>query len=145
MYEEVLVEEAIVLSLENGIAEVSVIPKESCEECSAKIICKPNNDNRNVLRVDNSIGANIGDHVNIEIKGKSVLYASFNLYGIPLIILLLGMLLGMSLFSEYKLVELYSTFFGIGLTAIYYLFLLSHNKNRQNQILPKIVFVKRNS
>jgi sigma-E factor negative regulatory protein RseC len=145
MYEEVLVEEAIVLSLQNGIAEVSVTPNESCEECSAKIICKPNNDDRNILSVNNSIGASVGDNVRIEIKGKSVLTASFNLYGIPLIILFLGIFLGTSIFSEFRLVELYSALFGIGLITIYYLFLLSHNKSRQNQILPKIVFVKRNS
>ncbi|MBS3944066.1 MAG: SoxR reducing system RseC family protein [Melioribacter sp.] len=143
--EEILIEEGIVVCRENGIAEVEVFPAQSCEECSAKIFCKPDKDDRNVLRVNNSIGANVGDNVRIEIKGKSVLAASFNLYGIPLIILLIGIFLGTSIFSEYKLVELYSAFFGIGLTAIYYLFFLSHNKNRQNQILPKIVFIKRNS
>lgn len=143
--EEILIEEGIVVSKENGIAEVEVFPAQNCEECSAKIICKPNKDDRNVLRVNNLIGANVGDNVRIEIKGKSVLAASFNLYGIPLIILLIGIFLGTSIFSEYKLAELYSALFGIGLTALYYLFLLSHNKNRQDQILPKIVFIKRNS
>jgi sigma-E factor negative regulatory protein RseC len=143
--EEILIEEGIVVSKENGNAEVEVFPAQNCEECSAKIICKPNKDDRNVLRVNNSIGANVGDNVRIEIKGKSVLAASFNLYGIPLIILLIGIFLGTSIFSDYKLAELYSAFFGIGLTALYYLFFLSHNKKQQNQILPKIVFIKRNS
>ncbi len=143
--EEILIEEGIVVARQNGIAEVEVFPAQSCEECSAKIFCKPDKDKKNIVHVENSIGADVGDSVRIEIKGKSVLAASFNLYGIPLIILLVGIFLGSSIFSEYKLVDLYSAFFGIGLTSIYYLFLLSHNKNRQNQILPKIVFIKRNN
>lgn len=145
MNEEFLVEEAVVLSLQNGFAEVSVLPNNACDDCSAKIICSPDNNNRNLLRVDNSLGAKVGDNVKIQIKGKSILFESFNLYGIPLIILIIGILLGMFLFAGYRLIELYSVLFGIGLISLYYFFLFTYNKSRKIQILPKIVFIKRNN
>ncbi len=143
MNDEVIVEEGIVVSIENGFADVSVSQNEKCDECSAKIICKPNKDHLNILHVEDPLGTRVGDSVRIEIKGNSLLKASFNLYGIPLILLLVGILLGNSIFPGDKFSELYSFLFGIALTAIYYLFTFLHNKDQRNQILPKIVFVKR--
>lgn len=143
MNNEVLVEEGIVLSVDNGIAEISVIQNENCGECSAKIICKPNKDDRNILRVEDPLGVKPGDTVKIEIQGSSLLKVSFQLYGIPLILLLVGILFGTSIFSGYKFSELYSVLFGLGLIVIYFLFTFSRSRSQRNQILPKIVFVKR--
>lgn len=141
--EEILFEEGIVISRENGIAEVEVFPAQSCEECSAKIFCKPDKDKKNIVHVENSIGADVGDSVRIEIKGKSILSASFLLYGIPLLILIVGMFLGMFLFSSYKQIELYSALFSIGLVAIYFFLTYNHLKKENDLILPKIIFVKK--
>jgi len=141
--EEILFEEGIVVSKENGIAEVQVFPAQSCEECSAKIICKPKDD-KNIVRADNSLGAEVGDNVRIEIKGKSILSASFMLYGVPLILLLIGIFLGTIIFSGYKLQELYSVVLGIGLIIVYYVQFYTNQRRSKNQTLPQIVFVKRN-
>lgn len=141
--EEILFEEGIVVSKDNGIAEVQVFPAQSCEECSAKIICKPKDD-KNIVKADNSLGAEVGDNVRIEIKGKSILSASFALYGIPLILLLTGIFLGTIIFSGYKLQELYSVVSGIGLIIVYYVLFYANQSRSNNQTLPQIVFVKRN-
>lgn len=143
MIDEVIAEEGIVVSVQSGFADVSVIQNEKCDECSAKIICKPTKDDQNILHVEDPIGVKIGDNVRIEIKGGSLLKASFNLYGIPLILLLVGIILGTSIFSGYKLSELYSVIFGLGLIAIYFLLTFARSKTLHKQVLPKIVFVKR--
>ncbi|HOI30341.1 MAG TPA: SoxR reducing system RseC family protein [Melioribacteraceae bacterium] len=142
MVEEVIVENAVVLSVHDRIAEVSVIPDKKCEECSAKIICKPDN-GRNIVRVDNLAGAVAGDNVKIEIKGNTVLFASFLLYGIPLLILIAGIFSGLSIFSGNDSAEIYSVLFGIGLMIIYFFLSYSLNKRHRQEILPKIVFIER--
>jgi sigma-E factor negative regulatory protein RseC len=143
MNEEVIIEDGVVISVENGFADVSVIQSEKCDECSAKIICHPNKNDLNILHVEDPFGAKVGDNVRIEIRGKSILKASFKLYGIPLIILLIGIFLGNSIFTGYKISELFSVLLGVGLVIIYYFLTFSHQKNHSNQILPKIVFVNR--
>ena len=52
MYAEELIEEGIVTEVQNGIAVISVIQSDSCEECSAKIFCHTENDARNVTAKD---------------------------------------------------------------------------------------------
>lgn len=142
MIEEVIVENAVVLSVRDRIAEVSVIPDEKCGECTAKIICKPDN-GRNIVRVVNQVGAAAGDNVKIEIQGRTVLFASFLLYGLPLLILLAGIFSGLSIFSGNESAEIYSVLFGLGLMIIYFLFSYSYNKKHRQEILPKIVFIDR--
>lgn len=142
--EEFLIEEGIVISKEKGFAEVAIFPAERCEECSAKIFCKPDKNDRNIVRVDNSLGAEIGDNVRIEIKGKSVLSASFTLYGLPLIILIIGLFLGLSIFSSYQLSELYASLFALALTALYFILTFFNNKQEKNLTLPKIILIRRN-
>ncbi|MEW6196550.1 MAG: SoxR reducing system RseC family protein [Bacteroidota bacterium] len=144
MKDEVLVEEGIVFASANGIAEVSIQQNDNCEECSAKIICKPQKDNLNIVRVIDPFGVAIGDKVRIEIHGKSLLKASFNLYGLPLILLLVGIFSGSFIFSDINYKELFSFLFGLLLIAIYFVMTISANKNLHNHNLPKIVFVKRN-
>lgn len=142
MIEEVIVENAVVISVQDRIAEVSVIPDQKCEECSAKIICKPDN-GRNIVRVDNPIGAAQGDHVKIEIRGGTVLLASFLLYGLPLLILLAGMFLGLIIFSGNESPELYSVLLGLCMMIVYFIISYSYNKRHRQEILPKIVFIER--
>ncbi len=145
MNSEVLVEEGIVISAGNGLANVAVIQSQNCNECSAKIICKPNTGNENIITVEDPYGVKVGDQVRFEIKGSALLSASFTLYGIPLILLLVGIFLGLSIFSSYKAKEVYSFFFGIGLMALYFLLTLRNSSKSNKDILPKIVSVKHNS
>jgi sigma-E factor negative regulatory protein RseC len=143
MLNEVIVEEGVVLSVENGFAEVSIYQNGKCDDCSAKIICRPLKNDINILNVIDPLGAKIGDNVRIEIGGKSILKVSFNLYGIPLILLMIGIFFGASIFYMFQFSELYSVLFGFSLLVIYFVFTFLHQKKKQNQILPKIVFIKR--
>lgn len=140
MYTEELVEEGIVTEVKNGIATVSVLQSDSCKECSAKIFCHTDNNIRSVTAKD-TYGVKTGDKVLISIKGRNVVSASFLLYGMPLIILISGIFIGMNIFKNNS--ELLSTLSGIALVGIFYLFiyLLSHSKRSKNKFLPMIIFI----
>lgn len=140
MYSEELVEEGIVTEIKNGIATVSVNNSESCEECSAKIFCHTENNTRNVTAKD-PYGVKAGDKVQISIKGRSVVAASFLLYGLPLILLIAGIFIGMNTFKTNA--ELFSSLVSIIAVSIYFLtvHLLSKSQRRKNKFLPKIIFV----
>ena len=145
MQSETIIEKGIVLSATNGHAEIALIETGACEECSAKIFCKPseNKDSR-ILEVEDSFGVQVGDEVDIEIKGSDVLKASFMLYGIPLILIIIGIMTGMEVFQNSKLPELLSFIFGVGLNVIYFSGFFFFNKiNLTKAKLPQITFVKR--
>lgn len=139
MYNEELVEEGIVKLSKNGIAEVVISSSSSCEECSAKIYCKPGNSSERTLIARDPFGAKAGDKVRVVIKGSKILSASFLLYGIPLILLLIGIFVGYYLFSENK--ELYSSLFGIALVFVYSIIIFFITKKQKLSSYPEITFV----
>lgn len=143
MKSEVLIEEGIVTFVGDKFAEVSLSSGADCQECSAKIICKPKTKEENILRVNDPFGAKIGDVVRIEIKGSDVLKASFFLYGISLFVLLLGIIIGKYIFAGNKNVDLFSFVIGVCFLSAYFLiFFLIKRKNSQEN-LPQIISIKR--
>ncbi len=141
MYNEKLIEEGIVKESIDGIATIVISNSDNCEECTAKIYCKPGNSNERSLRVKDTFGAVAGDRVRISINGSQILRVSFLIYGIPLIFILVGLFVGMQFFQIHK--ELFSTFFAVGLVSIYILIILFIHKKRNYhlQSYPEIVFV----
>ncbi|MCX7610449.1 MAG: SoxR reducing system RseC family protein [Ignavibacterium sp.] len=139
MYNEELVEEGIVKLSNNGIAEVIISNSGHCEECSAKIYCKPGNSSERTLIVRDPFGAKAGDKVRVVIKGSKILSASFLIYGIPLILLLLGIFIGHYIFNENK--ELYSTLLGFSFIIFYSIFFLLFFKKHKLSSYPEITFV----
>jgi len=145
MQDENIIEKGVVLKANNGHAEIALIETGSCEECSAKIFCKPSEKkDSKILEVNDPIGVRAGDEVQIEINGSDILKASALLYGVPLILIVFGVMLGASIFRSTSIPELLSFIFGLGLTALYIsgLFLLKKIK-RSKPNLPQIIFVKR--
>ncbi len=142
MYKEELTEDGIVKESKNGLATIIISHSDHCEECSAKIYCKPGNSNERSLIVKDPFGTYPGDKVRVSIKGSKILSASFMLYGIPLILLIGGLILGMQIFNDDK--ELFSTLLSIGLILIYIFlaFILSKNNKQNTSSYPEIVFVK---
>ncbi len=139
MNDEVIVEEGIVVSVENEFANVAVIQSDACNECSAKIICKPRTATENIIKVLNPLGAKPGNKVRFEVKGVTLINVSFMLYGIPLILLIVGIFLGLSLFEAYQSKELYSFLFGVGLVVIYYLLSFGKLRDKNKEVLPTII------
>lgn len=139
MYKEELYEEGIVKEAKDGIAIISIHDSENCGKCTAKIYCKPGNSDGRSLTVRDPYGVHPGDKVRVVIKGSKILSASFKLYGIPLILLLVGIFLGMEVFDTNK--ELYSSLFAGGMVAMYALYVFLFSKKDEVHSYPEIVFV----
>lgn len=138
---EELTEQGIVLKSEKGITEIELLSNENCEECSAKLFCKPREDSARVLQITDPTKLNKGDKVSISISGKSLLIASFNLYLYPLLILIVSILIGTNIFSNSNQPELYSLAVGIILAMTYYFTFLKMCKNTAIK-KPKIIITK---
>lgn len=136
---EIFIEEGIVTAVKDGITEIKIIPKDNCEECSAKIICKTSSDESHILKIKSLGIEKAGDRVKIEVPASNILFDSLKLYLIPLLILILGIFAGYELFSGIIMVELYSFIFAIGIVAVYYL-LLFLNAKRTNLSADNIKF-----
>lgn len=139
MYKEELYEEGIVKEARDGIAIISIQNSDKCEECTAKIYCKPGSSEGRSLTVRDSYGVHPGDKVRIVIKGSKILSASLMLYGVPLILLLAGIFIGLEIFQTNM--ELYSSLFAMGLVFIYMLFMLLFRRKEKITSYPEIVFV----
>ena len=139
MYTEELYEEGIVKEAKDGIAVISIHDSESCQECTAKIYCKPGNSDGRSLTVRDPFGVHQGDKVRVVIKGSKILSASFKLYGIPLLLLLAGIFIGLEVFETNK--ELFSSLFSVGLVAVYSFYMFLFSKKDKITSYPEIVFV----
>lgn len=141
MYTEELYEEGIVKESKDGIATIVISNSDQCEECTAKLYCKPGSSNERSLVVKDPFGVKAGDKVKVMIKGSKLIGASFMIYGIPLALLLLGLIIGMNVFIENK--EIYSTFISFGLATGYlFLFWMIGKKEKwSSKNYPKITFV----
>ena len=141
MYTEELTEEGIVKESKDGIATIVISDSENCKECTAKLYCKPGNSNERSLTVTDKFGVIAGDRVRVSIHGCQILRVSFFIYGIPLILMLAGLFVGMQFFQIHK--ELFSTIFAVGLVSIYIMIILFIYKKRNShlQSYPEIVFV----
>ena len=120
MNKEELVEEGIVLTANDGKAEIMVIDSDSCEECSAKIYCKPSSENKKTLLVKDPFGVKPGDKVKVALQGANLFKASGILYGIPLLILIAGILVGVNIFENSSNKEVYAFLLSVSACALYY-------------------------
>ena len=141
MYNEKLIEEGIVKESKNGIATIVISDSENCKECTAKLYCKPGNSNERSLTVKDPFGVNTGDKVRVSINGSQILRVSFLIYGVPLILLMVGLFFGLKIFENNK--EVLSTLLSFGLIAVYTLLLLYVDKKRKINMrtYPEIVFI----
>ncbi|MCX7876789.1 MAG: SoxR reducing system RseC family protein [Melioribacteraceae bacterium] len=137
---EIILEKGKVISIHNSYAEVLIENKDNCDECSAKIFCKPKSEKDNLLFANDLIGVKINDIVEVEIKGNSIFNASLFLYFFSLIVLCVGILVGQLIFDKLK--DPLSVLLGIMLMSIYFLILKRKfnilNKNYYPQITKKL-------
>jgi sigma-E factor negative regulatory protein RseC len=139
MTQEDYLEDGIVIGLEGGRAIVMLTQDDHCEQCAVHDHCKPAGTGGRSLLAADPIGVRPGDKVQVVVRGRNILLASILLYGIPLVLLLVGIFAGMALFKDN--IELYSSLLGIGLMGVYALVLFLRSKfglNRDN-LSPKIV------
>lgn len=150
MYREELIEEGIVISASNpdkvgtnGFAEIVLTKNDNCENCSAKILCTPSDNNSKTLRVIDNFNTKPGDIVKISIQGSAILKASITIYGIPILLIIVGILLGNSFFIDYNQREFYSFLLGISFVSVYYILQFLKNKIFPNKVYPEIISINR--
>ncbi len=141
MNEEKLIEQGTVSKINGSTVEVIINSNNNCDECTAKIFCKPEANNQNVLTVESYAKVEVGDSVEISISGKTILSYTFFLYGFPLILLITILTFGAYLFQDIKYFELYSFSFGICILVIYY-FLFNYLVKKNNTFLKHPILVK---
>jgi positive regulator of sigma E activity len=142
MYKEELYEEGIVKESKDGIATIVISDSNNCDECTAKFYCKPGNSNERSLTAKDPFGVHVGDKVRVSIKGGKILFAASLLYGIPLIIVIAAVIIGVQIFISNK--ELLASLAAVTLVSIYsfiFSYLLKKKKNRVSSF-SEIVFVK---
>jgi sigma-E factor negative regulatory protein RseC len=141
MYKEELYEDGIVKESQNGFATIIISDSDHCVECSAKLYCKPGNSNERSLTAADPYGVHPGDKVRVSISGRKILSAAFLLYGIPLILLMAGLLFGSKIFSYHQ--ELFSTLLAIMLISIYLIGLFFFSKHNKHNVSfhPQITFI----
>ncbi|MDD5765661.1 MAG: SoxR reducing system RseC family protein [Candidatus Marinimicrobia bacterium] len=74
-----------VIELKDDLAIVQMQTSDSCHSCRARIICQPNSTGQRILYVKNTLGAKIGDKVNLEQSGVNQIKLIFMQYGVPLL------------------------------------------------------------
>jgi positive regulator of sigma E activity len=121
---ETLLEEGVVLAVmpaegaAPARARVRLVAGDHCEGCPACAICKPDTGDRRLMDVTDPLGVAVGDHVRVAVPGGAVLKASFLVYGVPLLMLLLGVWLGSLVWPEGGgLTDLWSFLMGAALAG----------------------------
>ena len=126
-----LEEHATVVALDNEYAELEIIRKKPCGLCGKTRGCgvsmwgKLFNHRQKPLRLHNSIHASLGDDVVIGLQQDAFLKSSLYLYGIPLLTLLGGAMLG-SFFAHGEHVDAYAVIGALLGLALGYIWLKGH-------------------
>ncbi len=123
----------------NGLEAVVLIKRESacgdncagCGGCSAGAL-------REVL-AENSLGADIGDVVIIEMNTGKVINAAIFVYIVPLLLLFLGYFIFFNLFKT----ELTAIFGGFLLMVLAFVFLFKLDKKFKKNYVHKIIEIKK--
>lgn len=119
----------VVVSVENEKAYVHIARNTACENCGA---CHFDEKTLNLkVTAINHIGAKVGDQVELSMENVNFFRASFFLYGIPLISLLVGLFLGIAIFQSMalKYYDIFAILLGLVFMAITYV-ILRKNKDK---------------
>lgn len=140
---EDIYEDGVVIATGDGRATVAVAMSAACEECSAKIFCAAGDVTQNTVIANDRLGVREGDHVRIVVHGEDMFRAAFLLYGVPLVLLLVGLFVGMFLVDPgWMTRELWAFVLGIGLSGLYYVAVfLSGDRIRGGRMMPDIVAI----
>ena len=89
-------EEGIVTKIDSSTAWVKCAKSAACESCKAKDFCDTVEGSDDDVEVEaiNAVGAKINDRVAISFKMSSLLKVSFLVYMVPVLVLILGVVIG---------------------------------------------------
>ncbi len=125
-----------VVEVSGARARIRLEPSEACKNCPSCNFCRPVGSTR-IVEAENRIGAHVGDEVNIEISPQESLTAIFLFFGLPVLLGLIGLVIGM----HYS--EGHSIFLGIGAFVLGLIVakLMNNILGRRHHFLPHVVSV----
>ncbi len=90
-----ITENGIVTAADTHTAWIKTIRSGACESCSSRESCgTPHGQKELVVSVDNTLNVGIGDQVVIGLETKPMLYLTFLLYVFPILMMIVGALIG---------------------------------------------------
>lgn len=92
-----MAEKGVVTEIKNNIAVVKMVRTEACAKCRACIAGM--SEQEMFIDAQNACDAKVGDWVEMELVGSGFFQAVLIMYGIPLIALIVGMLVGFYVIS----------------------------------------------
>ncbi|MDY0092168.1 MAG: SoxR reducing system RseC family protein [Candidatus Vecturithrix sp.] len=132
-----------VAKVNKGYVCVEIEKRSACADCHVGCVCDLG---KSVMLIDASdpIGVHENDTVQLSIPTESALRASFAVYGIPLIALILGVLAGEYLgkvFGITTILEVLGGFVSLGIALIFVkLYDNVFRQNRKNQpVITKVI------
>ena len=128
-------ETGIVVAIDEAAGTITVNMKRT-SACNGCRVCKIDPDKEMVMVARNLCGALVGDKVEVELQGGSLMRAAAVMYGLPLAGLVLGVYAGGRLFAE----ELLAFGFGIGVMGLAFLVIRFAEKKRdKSRYVPMAV------
>ncbi len=124
-----------VLEIEGEYALVQFQRTKACGNCNA---CMSLGDGMAAVKIKNTLNAHPGDHVHIQLHANSFLKATAIAYGVPLLALLIGVILG-ALISD---VAAICMGLGFALLAFLLLRLLETRFSRMQEFKPRMITIE---
>ncbi len=82
-----------IIALDNGRATVCFELQDACEKCDARAMCQVAGSKRTVSAT-NSENGQIGDEVVVEQAPGKALFSAFLLFGLPILLAVIGLIIG---------------------------------------------------
>jgi len=144
-YRHQMQEEGRVVEVRGGLALVEAVQSDACASCGARDACHAlGGDRQRVVRALNPVGAAVGDRVLMTMPRRAVLGASFLVYMVPVLALLVGAVVGQRLGPAWGLSPTGgAVLLGLAALAAAWLALriVSRNLGRRDSFQVKIVRV----
>jgi len=120
-------------------ARIEVTPNKACRTCPACTVCRPQGTVRHI-EADNRVDAHVGDEVCIETSTKQSLVAILLVFGVPVVLALVGLVVGASLGNLLSMI-LGVTGFIAGLVVAK----IFNNIFTRKQLLPRVTEIRRHA
>lgn len=133
-----------IIEVNNDIAKVLIARHAACGDCGA---CQVGRENLNmILTAENTIEGKPGDMVEIELKTENFLFASFIMYGIPLLGLIIGLIggyySGIAFGYDENKSQLIAAISGLVILAVSYLVIRFNESKIKNMSKFKPVLIR---
>ena len=85
-----MTEQGVVIGIDSDEAFVEFSPNENCSACAARHNCSQEIGKKRKLRVSNTVGAGIGDTVEVSVSSQRFVFAAMLLWVVPIFSLFVG-------------------------------------------------------